>query len=165
MTKEYKLRRVIRNMILFFICSLIISGVTAFPIESELRLAYENIERFPGFLQDWITKVYFGVKDTNEAYPFLAYGTDWLAFAHLVIAVAFIGPLRDPIKNILVIEFGMIASVMVFPLAFIAGPVRQIPFYWQLIDCSFGVVALILLFLCHRKINDLIRMRTSANTL
>jgi hypothetical protein len=26
---------------------------------------------------------------TNREYPFLAYGTDWLAFARLVIAVAF----------------------------------------------------------------------------
>jgi hypothetical protein len=32
----------------------------------------------------------------SGAYPFLAYGTDWLAFAHIVIAVFFIGPLVKP---------------------------------------------------------------------
>jgi hypothetical protein len=33
------------------------------------------------------------------AYPFLAYGTDWLAFVHLVIAVAFVGPFFDPVPD------------------------------------------------------------------
>ena len=139
-------------MKIFFIVALAISGVTAFPIESELAFAYQNINSLPEFLRGWIGKVYLAVKATNENYPFLAYGTDWLAFAHLVIAVAFFGPLKDPVRNIWVIEFGIIASILVFPLALIAGPVRQIPFYWQLIDCSFGLVALILLYICHRKI-------------
>jgi hypothetical protein len=76
---------------------------------------------------------------TNAHYPFLAYGTDWLAFAHLVIAVAFIGPYFDPIRNKWVITFGLIACVGVIPLALIAGPIRGIPFGWRLIDCSFGV--------------------------
>jgi hypothetical protein len=33
-------------------------------------------------------------------HPWLAYGTDWLAFAHIVIAVFFIGPFVDPVQNI-----------------------------------------------------------------
>jgi hypothetical protein len=59
------------------------------------------------------------------------YGTDWLAFAHLVIAVAFWGPLRDPVRNIWVIEWGMIACVGIVPLALFAGPVRDIPLWWS----------------------------------
>jgi len=82
----------------------------------------------------------------------MAYGTDWLAFAHLVIAVAFWGPLKDPVRNIWVIEFGMIACVLVIPLALIAGPIRGIPFFWQLVDCSFGVFGIIPLWLCRRDI-------------
>lgn len=161
-SRESKLRRSIRRMIIFFIVSIVISGLTAFPIETELAIAHRNINSFPEFLRDWISTVYFAVKATNENYPFLAYGTDWLAFAHLVIAVAFIGPLRDPVKNIWVIEFGIISSLMVFPLALIAGPIRQIPFYWQLIDCSFGVVALILLYICRRKIIALRNMTVNS---
>jgi hypothetical protein len=69
-----------------------------------------------------------------------------------VIAVAFYGPLRDPIKNIWVIQFGMIACVMVPFLAFIAGAIRQIPFYWQLIDSSFGLIGFIPLYYCHKSI-------------
>ena len=61
----------------------------------------------------------------------------------MVIAVAFIGPLRDPVKNVWVIDFGMIACAAVIPLALICGPIRGIPFWWQLIDCSFGVVGIV----------------------
>ena len=62
----------------------------------------------PGLLA-WLNRVHEGLAVNNRAYPFLAYGTDWLAFAHLVIAVAFIGPWRDPVRNRWVIEFGLIA--------------------------------------------------------
>ena len=106
----------------------------------------------PAGIQQWILNVYNALVQTNKAYPYLSYDTDWLAFAHLVIAVVCIGPLKDPVKNIWVIQFGMIACVMVFPLALIAGPIRGIPFYWQLIDCSFGVFGFIPLYICYRKI-------------
>ena len=33
------------------------------------------------------------------AFFIIAYGTDWLAFAHITIAVAFLGPLKDPVRN------------------------------------------------------------------
>lgn len=91
----------------------------------------------------------------NAQYPFLAYGYDWLAFAHIVIAVAFIGPYRDPVKNKWIIEFGCIACILIWPTAFIAGHVRQIPLYWKLIDCSFGVIGLVPLLICYKKIKRL----------
>ena len=59
--------------------------------------------------------------------PFLGYGTDWLAFGHFVIAIVFIGPLRDPVKTVWVVEFGMIACVLVVPFALVMGGVRGIP--------------------------------------
>jgi len=149
MEKRGKLRKRIRRLIILFIVCLVLSGVTAFPIETELKILNATIS------SDWINKVYLAVKSTNDNYPYLSYGTDWLAFAHLVIAVAFIGPLRNPLKNIWVIEFGMIACLMVFPLAFIAGPIRGIPFYWQLIDCSFGASGFALLYYCYRNILEL----------
>jgi hypothetical protein len=161
---ETKLRKRIRNLITLFIVSLVISGVTAFPIETELALVSSNISSFPEYLQQWMSTVYFAVKSTNDHYPYLSYGTDWLAFAHIVIAVAFIGPLKDPVRNIWVIEFGMISCIMVFPLAFIAGPVRGIPFYWQLIDCSFGVIGFALLYFCYRNILKLEKIQATPVT-
>ena len=90
---------------------------------------------------------------------FLAYGTDWLAFAHLVIAVAFVGPLRDPERNAWVVTFGLIACAAVVPLALIAGAVRGIPPYWRVIDCAFGVAGAALLWPCHLAIRELERQR------
>ena len=99
--------------------------------------------------------MYNALRDTNVKYPFLAYGYDWLAFAHLVIAVAFIGVLQDPVRNKWVVQFGRIACIMVFPLAFTAGMIRGIPVFWRLIDCSFGLIGLIPLTICYRKIQKL----------
>ena len=69
-----------------------------------------------------------------------------------MIAIAFVGPFRDPIRNIWVVEFGMIACILVLPTALIFGPIRGIPFFWQLIDCSFGVFGMIPLGLARREI-------------
>ena len=110
----------------------------------------------PG-LVEWVDRVRDALIDTGRSYPFLAYGTDWLAFAHLVIAVAFLGPLRDPVRNIWVIQFGMIACAGIIPLALIAGAVRGIPLGWQLIDMSFGVIGTIPLLLVYRLIRRLER--------
>jgi len=79
----------------------------------------------------------------------------WLAFAHIVIAIAFVGVLTKPVRNIWIVHFGMIACIAILPLAFICGSIRQIPFYWQLIDCSFGVFGIIPLYILHRYIKKL----------
>jgi hypothetical protein len=150
-----KLTAKIRTIIIVFIVFLVLSGITAFPIETELKFLHDHIDLFPNFLKKWISEVYYAVKTTNSNFPFLSYGTDWLAFAHIVIAVAFIGPLKNPVKNIWIIEFGIIACLMVIPLALIAGAVRDIPFYWRLIDCSFGIIGLIPLIWCHKLIKKL----------
>lgn len=152
MLKDNLLKRKIRTWIVLFIVLLILSGVTAFPIETELAFLVNHVSSFPEFMQTWITTIYNEVKTVNSSYPHLSYGTDWLAFAHIVIATVFIGPLMDPVKNIWVIQFGMIACIMVFPLALIAGPIRQIPFFWQMIDCSFGVFGFIPLYITYKNI-------------
>jgi hypothetical protein len=88
----------------------------------------------------------------NADYPFLSYGTDWLAFAHLAIAVAFVAPYIDPVRNKWVITFGLIACAGVLPLALIAGSLRGIPLPWRLVDCSFGILGSVPLLLCKRSI-------------
>jgi hypothetical protein len=152
---ELKLRSSIKTLIILFMIFLILSGVTAFPIESELQFISSHASVLPYIFQNWIKTIYEAVRDTNLKYPYLSYGTDWLAFAHLVIAVIFIGPYKDPVRNIWCIQFGMIACVMIFPLALIAGPARNIPFYWQMIDCSFGIFGFFPLYICYKKIREL----------
>jgi hypothetical protein len=145
----------VRLYIWIIVIGLALSGITAFPIETELAYWTGHLPADGGFITNWVRAVYAAVHYTNQQYPYLAYGTDWLAFAHLMLAILFIGPLRNPVKNIWVIHFGMIASVCIIPLAFIAGPIRQIPFYWRLVDCSFGVLCMIPLYLCNRDIKKL----------
>ena len=76
-----------------------------------------------------------------------------------MIAIVFIGPLRDPVKNIWVIDFGMIACVLVVPFAMLMGSVRQIPPGWRLIDCSFGALGFIPLWLCKQKVAQFTKMQ------
>ncbi|MFJ3580687.1 hypothetical protein ACIPPS_00380 [Streptomyces sp. NPDC090127] len=155
------LRRIRVWLVLFIVC-LVLSGLTAFPLVTELRLTEEALtswaspvgELFPG-LMEWIVRVGDGLDTADAQHPFLLYGTDWLAFAHLVIAVAFYGPYRDPVRNIWVIEFGMIACVGIIPLALICGPIRGIPFWWSVIDMSFGVLGIVPLLVVRRMIRRL----------
>lgn len=74
-----------------------------------------------------------------------------MAFGHFVIAIVFIGAWRDPVRNIWLFEFGLIACALVIPYALIFGAVRGIPMWWRLIDCSFGVFGAMPLWLCHRE--------------
>ncbi|MFF1446349.1 hypothetical protein [Streptomyces sp. NPDC058295] len=150
----------IRAWLGFFVVCLVLSGVTAFPLVHELRWAEELLghlsvpEHLPG-LMEWIERVRRGLDTADADYPFLLYGTDWLAFAHLVIAVAFYGPYRDPVRNIWVVEFSMIACAGIIPLALICGPLRGIPFWWSVIDMSFGVFGVIPLYVVRQKIKRL----------
>ena len=168
MTRHDYLHR-LRLWLALFIVGLVLSGVTAFPLQSELGWLTSLLH--VGFLQSiaesgllrWITRVNEGLLETNAHYPFLAYGTDWLAFAHLVIAVAFIGPYIDPVRNKWVITFGLIACAGVLPLALIAGHVRGIPLPWRLIDCSFGILGSIPLLICRQSILALERRGLADN--
>lgn len=155
------LYRNIKRLLILFIVALTVSGLTALPIEWQLQSAHDHIKQnnIDNPFTQWIERVYVGVRETNLKYPFIAYGTDWLAFAHFMIAIAFIGPLRDPIKNIWVVEFGMIACICIVPFALIAGAVRGIPFYWRLIDCSFGFFGGLLLWYCYNNIKNLERLQ------
>lgn len=162
------LRQRTRWLLLFFVIALVLSGATAFPLKWEVEILQKTIG--PGtFMQnlwpalaDWISLVHKGLTETHQKYPFLFYGTDWLAFAHLVIAIAFFGPLKDPAKNVWVVEFGMIACVLVIPLAMICGPIRGIPFFWRLFDCAFGVFGITPLWIAHRYIRRMAELERNA---
>ena len=157
----FLLRR-IRFLIGGFVIGLVLSGLTAFPLTWELNVLAHwlgaDVNSTPepfGGLTEWIVRVRDALNETDNKYPFLAYGYDWLAFAHLVIALSFIGPWRDPVRNVWVIEWAMLCCLVILPLAFVCGPIRGIPFYWQLIDCSFGIVGIVPLWWCRHLIKKL----------
>lgn len=163
-TDTVLLVRRIRIWLALFIAGLVLSGVTAFPLQQETatlnRIFGVPPSPPPGgepALHTWLRRVHQGVANTNRDYPFMAYGTDWLAFGHLVIALAFLGPFVDPVRNKWVFVFGIIACIGVLPLALIAGPIRGIPLYWSFIDCSFGIVGVVPLLICLRYVRRLER--------
>ncbi len=151
MNKE---KHIIRNWVKLFILALFLSGLTAIPVEMELNFIISHFP-FDGSIKGWLQEVLLAVQQTGKNYPFLFYGYDWLAFAHFVLAILFIGPLRDPVKNKWVIEFGIIACILVIPFALVAGYYRGMPFWWRLIDCSFGVIGLMPLVICLSKIKKI----------
>ena len=161
MSRESLLTR-IRILLAIVALGLVVSGLTAIPIETELRWLTRVLgagpasgpEEFSGILK-WLVTVRDAVVTTNARYPFLAYGTDWLAFAHFVIAVAFLGAMRDPVRHSWVVGFGLIGCAGVILLALCAGAARGIPAYWRLIDCSFGVACAIPLLLARRYLRAL----------
>lgn len=139
-----------------FIIGLLLSGATAIPLVSEVDLLARILgtsssePQSSSAVVQWLARVQTALHSMNEQYPFLFYGTDWLAFGHFVIAVAFIGALRDPVRNRWLFTFGMISCALVVPYALIFGALRGIPFWWRLIDCSFGIFGIIPLLLCKR---------------
>jgi hypothetical protein len=153
MKKIKHLKRIKTGLLLFIVC-LFFSGATAIPIDSELQWLLTYVPN-DSTLHYWLTRVLAAFSSTKQTYPFLLYGYDWLAFAHFVLAILFIGPYRDPVRNIWVIEFGLIASVLVIPFAFVAGFFRGIPLGWRLIDCSFGVFGFAVLWYCYRRLRKI----------
>lgn len=86
-----------------FIVALVISGVTAFPLLAELKLVVRllGLEAASGpaghtGLAFWMLTIRFGLEDMYRQNPWIAYGTDWLAFGHIVIALFFVRPLFCP---------------------------------------------------------------------
>ena len=147
-------KTIIRRWLAFFMIALLFSGISAIPVEQELQFLVNKFP-FEGSIKGWLEQMLVAVQVTGKNYPHLFYGYDWLAFAHIVIAILFIGPYRNPVKNIWVVDFGMIACILIIPFAFIAGMYRDIPLWWTMIDCSFGIFGLIPLAICRRAIKKL----------
>lgn len=150
----------IRRWIVFFMVALIFSGLTAVPLEwGTARLADITVAWGDPW-RGWAAYAAEAVAYVGGSYPMLFYGTDWLAFAHVVIALAFVGPYRDPVRNRWVIEWGLWCCLLVLPLAFFWAPVRGIPFFWRCVDASFGVIGAIPLWLVLRRIDRMAERTT-----
>lgn len=167
MNRETLLRRRIKLLTWCFIAGLVFSGATALPLVTEL----DWMVQFSGARQLvdsagttnapawalWLTQVQTTLHATSRDHPILFYGTDWLAFGHFVIALSFIGALRNPVRNRWLFDFGLIACVLVIPYALALGALRGIPLWWRLVDCSFGVLGFIPLWFCRKWTGEIER--------
>jgi hypothetical protein len=170
MSREQILRRRIKWLTWFFIVGLVISGATAIPLLTEVNWLAKmtKAEALGGTPYStptpawalWLVNGQSALRDVSVKYPFLFYGTDWLAFGHFVIAIAFVGALRDPVRNRWLFTFGLLACVVLVPYAFVFGALRGIPVWWRLIDCSFGVIGLVPLWFCWKWSGEIEKDRT-----
>jgi hypothetical protein len=151
MKDKQGLLRKVRLLTALFIVGLFLSGVTAIPLQSEVDWLAKHVD------SEWLSRIHTALAQTQSQYPFLFYGTDWLAFGHFVIAIAFIGAWRDPVRNRWLFDFGIIACVLVIPYALVFGALRGIPLWWRLIDCSFGIFGTIPLWLGRNYTRELKR--------
>lgn len=158
MQEALVLQRRVRALVIFFMLALTVSGLTAIPLAWELgilnRLAGSGsvLSACLPAVGRWIGYVHDGLRSAYLVFPQISYGTDWLAFAHVAIAVAFVGPLVDPLRNRWVIEWGMIACGLLLPWTLVLGALRGIPWFWQLADMSFGLIGVLPLWLTRRYI-------------
>lgn len=162
-----RILRGIRLALLVVMAGLLLSGITAFPLVREtgwlLQTLAHSTHLGPGTpLFAWMERVHGALLLTNSSFPFLAYGTDRLAFAHIALAVLFFGPLREPVRNQWVVNFGLMTCAGLVPLAFISGAIHGIPVFWRCLDCSFALCYAIPLLLCRHYIRLLERLEHTA---
>ena len=154
----------VRTILILFSAALVLSGVTAIiPLEglNALRPIYGPgsflREAWPS-MASWLSLVREALMETYAIYPFLAYGFDWLAFGHFIIAIPFLIAARDPTRNAWIVQFGIAACLLVLPHALVFGAIRGIPLFWRLVDTTFGFGGLALLLVIRGKLRALQRM-------
>ncbi len=126
---------------------LFVSGVTIWPWEFELTLVISTLDGIAVLepLRSLLEELLSDMLALREKNSFVLYIADWLAFAHLVLTALFLMALRDPVRNILVVRFGILCSLTVPLLAITCVPLRGIPLFWILVDSSFALCAIPLL--------------------
>lgn len=142
---------------------LLVSGMTVWPAISELRivvrLVWGNAEP-TGVLHGFLLRAIEGLESAEANYPFLLYAHDWLAFAHIVLAILFAGAIRDPVRNKWIVQCGLIMCALVPVLAGVCIPIRGLPLAWFWIDFAFAPAAALPLWIALR---DIMRMDSQAS--
>jgi len=134
---------------------LVVSGVTIWPAVPELKTIVHIVwgdDEPSGVLHSFILKAIEGIESVDESYSFMLYAHDWLAFAHIVLAILFAGAIRDPVRNIWIVQCGLIMCALVPVLAGTCIPIRGLPLFWFWIDAAFAPAAALPLWIALRDI-------------
>ena len=137
---------------------LLVSGVTVWPAVWELKTAVRIAwgDGAPaGSLHQFVLQAIAGLEHVGANYPFMLYAHDWLAFAHIALAILFAGAIRDPVRNVWIVQCGLIMCALVPILAAICIPIRGLPAWWILIDSAFAPAAGLPLWIALRAIRRL----------
>ena len=139
---------------------LFVSGVTIWPAIPELKAAVHLVwgdGPASGALHGFVLRAIAGLENVQASYPFMLYALDWLAFAHIGLAILFAGAMRDPVRNKWIVQCGLILCALVPVLAGICVPLRGLPWQWFWIDAAFAPVAALPLWIAYRDIKYLER--------
>ena len=134
---------------------LFVSGITIWPAIPELKFAVKIVwgdSEATGVLHSFVLKAIEGLETVQKNYSFMLYAHDWLAFAHIVLAILFAGAIRDPVRNIWVVQCGLIMCALVPVLAGICIPIRGLPLRWFWLDFAFAPAAALPLWIALRDI-------------
>ncbi len=134
---------------------LFVSGITIWPAVGELKLAVRiawGDGEPSGVLHGFVLQAIEGLESVEADYPFMLYAHDWLAFARIVLAILFAGAIRDPVRNVWVVQCGLIMCLLVPVLAGICIPIRGLPLVWFWIDFAFAPAAALPLYIALRDI-------------
>jgi len=134
---------------------LLVSAITVWPAVAELKWAVRVVwgDAEPaGTLHRFVLQVIEALEAVEADYPFLLYAHDWLAFAHIVLAILFAGAIRDPVRNVWIVQCGLIMCLLVPVLAAICVPIRGLPPVWFWIDAAFAPAAGLPLWIAWRDI-------------
>lgn len=134
-----------RWMLVIVSLGLLLAGISVWPAVTEIELVISLLwgEQKPtSELHVFLLNAKQGLIETESKYPFILYGLDWLAFAHIVLAILFAGAIRDPVRNKWIVQCGLIMCVGVFVLAAIFVPIRNMPNIWFLFDVFFAIAAI-----------------------
>ncbi len=144
-----------RYMLAIVVFGLFVSGVTIWPAVTELKIGVHLIwgDAQPiGIIHTFILQAISALEYVNAHYRFLLYAHDWLAFAHIGLAILFLGAMRDPVRNVWVVQFGLIMCALIPVLAGICLPLRGLPLLWFWIDFAFAPAAALPLWIALRDI-------------
>ena len=142
-------------MLGIIVFGLVVSGITVWPAVPELKMAVRIVwgdGESAGVLHNFVLQAIEGLESVEANYPFMLYAHDWLAFAHIVLAILFAGAIRDPVRNVWIVQCGLIMCVLVPVLAGICIPIRGLPMVWFLVDFAFAPAAALPLWIALRDI-------------
>jgi hypothetical protein len=134
---------------------LLVSGVTIWPAVWELKTAVRIVwgDQTPtGELHRFVLQTIGALESVRANQPFLLYAGDWLAFAHIALAVLFAGAMRDPVRNVWIVQCGLLMCLGVPILAGACVPLRGLPWMWFFVDFAFAPAAALPLWIALRDI-------------
>jgi hypothetical protein len=161
MINEQKTLKKIRIYLILFLLAFLFSLHTVVFIETDAELLAKYVghdtfmEELCPSISAWIEHLNLAVSETYSSYPFFAYCMDYLVYASVVLAIFLLGAIKDPVKNVWVVQVFMVACCLAFILPFIVGPLRDIPVFWRCIDSSCGLIGLLFFLLAYRLIRKL----------